>query len=227
VPLLQTYLARGITMTQTYSLTEVSASGITLPYHQTLERVGSCGVPAMHSEARIVDLDDQPCPPGVVGEIVIRGPEVMQGYWRNPAATAETLRGGWCHTGDLGKMDEDGYFYVVDRSKDMLISGGLNVYPAEIERQLASLPGIVELAVIGVPDERWGESPAVIAVCSADGPNASDVLDACTGVLADFKLPRYFVRRDEPLPRNMSGKVLKSELRKQYADLPSRAESIR
>jgi fatty-acyl-CoA synthase len=227
VPLMQIYLDRGITMTQTYSLTEVSASGITLPYHQALERVGSCGVPAMHSQARIVDADGNEVPPGTVGEIAIKGPEVMQGYWRNPEATAATLRDGWCHTGDLGTMDADGYFYVVDRAKDMLISGGLNVYPAEIERQLAGLEGVIELAVIGVPDANWGETPAVIAVTNGLSLDAATVLDRCAGQLADFKLPRYLIVRDEPLPRNMSGKVLKAELRAQYADLPTTAAPIR
>lgn len=227
VSLMRIYLDRGITMTQTYSLTEVSASGITLPYHQALERVGSCGVPAMHSEARIVDADGNEVPPGTVGEIAIKGPEVMLGYWRNPEATAATLRDGWCHTGDLGTMDADGYFYVVDRAKDMLISGGLNVYPAEIERQLSGVPGIVEVAVIGVPDERWGETPAVVAVTDGTPIDGSTVLDRCVGVLADFKLPRYLVVRDTPLPRNMSGKVLKAELRTQYADIAAHAEPIR
>ena len=227
VSLLRTFLDRGITMTQTYSLTEVSASGITLPYHEAFERVGSCGVPAMHSEAKIVDDDGAEVPPGTVGEIAIRGPEVMAGYWRNPEATAAALRDGWCHTGDLGRMDEDGYFYVVDRAKDMLISGGLNVYPAEIERELAGLKGIVELAVIGVPDERWGETPAVIAVTDGRTLSGADVLARCDGRLADFKLPRYLVVRDSPLPRNMSNKVLKEELRTQYADLPETAVPIR
>ena len=227
VSLLRTFLDRGITMTQTYSLTEVSASGITLPYHEAFERVGSCGVPAMHSEAKIVDDDGVEVPPGTVGEIAIRGPEVMAGYWRNPEATAAALRDGWCHTGDLGRMDDDGYFYVVDRAKDMLISGGLNVYPAEIERELAGLDGIVELAVIGVPDERWGETPAVIAVTDGRTLTGADVLARCDGRLADFKLPRYLVVRDSPLPRNMSNKVLKAELRAQYADLPETAAPIR
>ena len=227
VPLLQVYLDRGITMTQAYSLTEVSASGITLPYHQTMERVGSCGVPAMHSQARIVDTDGNEVPPGTVGEIVIKGPEVMTGYWNNPDATAAALRDGWCHTGDLGTMDADGYFYVVDRAKDMLISGGLNVYPAEIERQLATIDGIVELAVIGVPDDLWGETPAVIAVAPGVSLDGKTIVDACRGILSDFKIPRYLVVRDEPLPRNMSGKVLKADLRKQYADLPTTATPIR
>jgi fatty-acyl-CoA synthase len=181
----------------------------------------------MHSEARIVDTDGNEVPPGTVGEIAIKGPEVMLGYWRNPEATAATLRDGWCHTGDLGTMDADGYFYVVDRAKDMLISGGLNVYPAEIERQLSGLPGLVEVAVIGVPDERWGETPAVVAVTDGTPIDGSTVLDRCVGVLADFKLPRYLVVRDEPLPRNMSGKVLKAELRAEYADIADHAEPIR
>ena len=227
VALLRTYLDRGITMTQAYTLTEVSASGITLPYDQAMERVGSCGVPALHSQARIVDADDHEVPPGVVGEIVIRGPEVMVGYWRKPEATAATLRDGWCHTGDLGTRDADGYFYVVDRAKDMLITGGLNVYPAEIERQLAGLDGVVELTVIGVPDETWGETPAVIAVTNGATLDGAAVLARCRGQLADFKVPRYLVVREEPLPRNMAGKVLKAELRAQYADLPAQARPIR
>lgn len=227
IPLMETYLARGIPMTQTYSLTEVSASGITLPYEEGLERVGSCGVPAMHSEARIVDPDNVECPNGVVGEISIRGPEVMSGYWRNPEATAAVLTDGWLRTGDLGYRDDDGYFYVVDRAKDMLISGGLNVYPAEIERELAALHDVIELAVIGVPDERWGETPAVIAVSAGDGPSEADVMAACAERLADFKLPRYLVIRAEPLPRNMSGKVLKAQLRTEYADLGERQAPLR
>jgi fatty-acyl-CoA synthase len=181
----------------------------------------------MRSEAKIVDPDGVEVPPGTVGEIAIRGPEVMAGYWRNPEATAAALRDGWCHTGDLGRMDDDGYFYVVDRAKDMLISGGLNVYPAEIERELAALDGIVELAVIGVPDERWGETPAVIAVTDGRALTGADVLARCDGRLADFKWPRYLVVRDSPLPRNMSNKVLKAELRAQYADLPETASPIR
>lgn len=227
VALLRTYLDRGITMTQTYSLTEVSASGITLPYEESMTRVGSCGVPAMHSDARIVDADDVEVGPGIIGEIVIKGPEVMQGYWRNPEATAATLRDGWCHTGDLGMRDADGYFFVVDRAKDMIISGGLNVYPAEIERLLSGLSGVLELAVIGVADERWGETPAVIAVTDGSPLEAGDVLGRCVGVIADFKLPRYLVVRTEPLPRNMSGKVLKADLRQQYCSLADELAPIR
>ncbi len=158
----------------------------------------------------------------------------MTGYWNQPEATARALRDGWLYTGDLGHLDAEGYLSVVDRANDMLISGGLNVYPAEIERVLAALPGLAELAVIGVPDQRWGETPAVIVVPVGgprpDGvpvPDGDAVLAACDGILADYKMPRYLVVRDEPLPRNMSGKVLKRELRDAYADLPERAAPIR
>ena len=224
--LLQTYLDRDVIVVQTYTLTEATAGGTTLPSHDGLRKLGSAGVPAMHSELRVVREDGEPCAVGEVGEIAIRGPEVMVGYWNNPEATAAALVDGWLRTGDLGYLDEEGYLFVVDRAKDMLISGGLNVYPAEIEKLLAALPGVTELAVIGVPDREWGETPAVIAV-GDDAVTPASVLDACRGVLADFKMPRYLVVRTEPLPRNMSGKVLKRELRTAYHDLQSTATPIR
>ena len=224
--LLQTYLDRDVIVVQTYALTEATAGGTTLPSHDGLRKLGSAGVPAMHSELRVVRDDGEPCGLGEVGEIAIRGPEVMVGYWNNPEATAAALVDGWLRTGDLGYLDDEGYLFVVDRAKDMLISGGLNVYPAEIEKLLAALPGVTELAVIGVPDREWGETPAVIAV-GDDVVTPASVLDACRGVLADFKMPRYLVVRTEPLPRNMSGKVLKRELRTAYQDLQSTATPIR
>jgi fatty-acyl-CoA synthase len=151
----------------------------------------------------------------------------MAGYWDDPEATAAALVDGWLRTGDLGHLDDEGYLFVVDRAKDMLISGGLNVYPAEIERVLAPLPGMVEVAVIGVADERWGEAPAVIAVAADGRVDGDGVLAACRTVLADYKLPRYLVVREEPLPRNMGGKVLKHVLRDEYAGLAATAEPIR
>ena len=215
---------RGVPMLQGYSLTEGSAGVTVLPAHDALRKLGSAGLPVVHAEVRVVDRDDRPLAPGEVGEIVVRGPQVMQGYWGNPAATAETLRGGWLHTGDLGRLDDEGYLYVVDRAKDMLISGGLNVYPAEIERVLAGVPGVVEVAVVGVPDERWGETPVVVAYTAGAQLDGATVLDACRAVLADYKWPRYLVVRNEPLPRNMSGKVLKRDLRDLYA---ARGDDVR
>ena len=227
VSLIKSVQARGVPMMQGFSLTEVSAAGTVLPAADALRKVGSAGLPVIHGSVRIEDDNGRECAVGEVGEILIGGPQIMSGYWGNPSATAEALAGGRVHTGDLGYVDEEGYLYVVDRKKDMLISGGLNVYPAEIERALSGLSCIVEVAVIGVPDDRWGETPAVIANTAGAPLSTADVLAACTAVLADFKLPRYLVVTDEPLPRNMSGKVLKRELRIKYADLATRSEPIR
>ena len=177
----------------------------------------------MHTRVRTIDPDNDAelvdVAPGEVGELIIKGPEVMIGYWERPEATAKTLVDGWLRTGDLARIDDEGYIYIVDRSKDMLISGGLNVYPAEIESVLAGIEGVAECAVIGVPDERWGETPAALV-----GPLPGADLDpaaiaaVCRENLADYKRPRYIVLRDEPLPRGMSGKVLKRDLRDEYAD---------
>jgi fatty-acyl-CoA synthase len=219
--------ARGVPMLQGYSLTEASAAGSILPGHDAERKLGSAGLAIPHGRIDVVDPEGRSCAPGEIGEIVVSGPQVMTGYWNQPEATAAALRDGRLHTGDLGRLDDEGYLYVVDRAKDMLISGGLNVYPAEIERLLAALPGVVEVAVIGVPDRTWGETPAVIAYTGGTPLDGSAVVQACEGVLADYKLPRYLVLRDEPLPRNMSGKVLKRELRDEYADLPERSGPIR
>jgi fatty-acyl-CoA synthase len=225
--LIRAVQARGVPMAQGYSLTEASAAGTVLLPHDALRKLGSAGLPVMHGRIMIGDGDDLPVPAGEIGEILVGGPQNMAGYWNRPAESAAALRSGWLHTGDLGRFDEEGYLYVVDRAKDMLISGGLNVYPAEIERLLASLPGIAEVAVIGVPDARWGETPAVIAVGDDDLVTPTAVLDACESDLADYKLPRYLVVRDEPLPRNMSGKVLKRALQGEYGDLAAIADPIR
>jgi len=214
-------------MAQGFSLTEASAAVTVLAPRDALRKLGSAGLAVMHARVMVADDDDRPVPAGQLGEILVSGPQIMTGYWNQPGASRQALRNGWLHTGDIGRLDDEGYLYVVDRMKDMLISGGLNVYPAEIERLLAPLPGMVEVAVIGVPDERWGETPAVIAVGDPELVTAQTVLDACTGALADFKQPRYLVVRDEPLPRNMSANVQKRELMNTYRDLASTSDPIR
>lgn len=218
---------RGVPMAQGYSLTEASAAGTVLVPDDALRKLGSAGLPVMHGQIVIGGEDDQVLPAGEVGQILVGGPQITAGYWNRPEESARALAGGWLHTGDLGRLDDDGYLYIVDRMNDMLISGGLNVYPAEIERLLDALPGVTELAVIGVADERWGETPAVVVVGDPDQVDAAAILDACNETLADYKLPRYLVVRDEPLPRNMSGKVLKRELNVEYADLGDTATPIR
>ena len=227
VSLIERVQARGIPMLQGFSLTEASAAATILPAHDALRKIGSAGLPVIHSSIDVVDESDNSCPAGEVGEICVSGPQIMKGYWNNPDASAVALAAGRLHTGDLGYLDDEGYLFVVDRKKDMIISGGLNVYPAEIERILAGVAGIVEVAVIGVPDEKWGETPAVIAYTNGGALSGDDVLGACRLALADYKLPRYLHIVDEPLPRNMSGKILKRDLRIRFADLPSRASAIR
>ena len=225
--LLKAVQARGVPMLQMFSLTEASAAGTVLPASDAFRKVGSAGIPIVHGSLKIADDDDNEVPVGEVGEILLKGPQIMAGYWNNPEATAAALRGGWLHTGDLGYVDDEGYLYVVDRKKDMLISGGLNVYPAELERLIANVPGVVEVAVVGVPDDRWGETPLVIVFTNGAKVGASDVLQVCRDNLADFKLPRYFHVSETPLPRNMSGKILKRELKVQFADFPKTAQPIR
>ncbi len=176
----------------------------------------AAGRPAAGTEIRVVDGDDQAVPPGTPGEIVARGPQVMRGYWNLPEASAEALRGGWLHTGDVGVVDADGYLYVQDRLKDMIVSGGENVYPRAVEDVLFRHPAVADAAVIGVPDERWGETVKAIVVLRA-GMRASEgeIIDFCRGRLGGFERPRS-VDFVEALPRNPSGKVLKRVLREPY-----------
>jgi acyl-CoA synthetase (AMP-forming)/AMP-acid ligase II len=176
----------------------------------------SCGRPVLGTEVRIVDADDRPVAPGEIGEVIARGPQLMRGYWNQPEATAQALRGGWMHTGDAATMDEEGYVYIQDRVKDMIVSGGENVYPREIEDVLFQHPAVADAAVIGIPDERWGETvKAVIVLREGASASERDLVDFCEGRLAGFKRPRS-VDFIAALPRNPSGKVLKRELREPY-----------
>ena len=175
----------------------------------------SIGKPIWGVEIRIVDVDDQPLPPGAenVGEIVIRGHNVMKGYYKNPEVTAEAFRGGWFHTGDLAYADEDGYLFIVDRKKDLIIRGGFNVYPLEVEDVLYTHPAITEAAVIGRPDERLGqEIVAVVVVKPGADVTRDDLVAYCKERLAAYKYPRE-VRFVDELPKGPTGKILKKELR--------------
>jgi long-chain acyl-CoA synthetase len=208
--------------TQGYGLTETSPILCVLPPgDHVLEgprarRIKSCGRPAHGVEVRIVDAEEQDCPPETVGEIVARGRNIMAGYFRDPDATARALRGGWFHTGDLGYRDADGYVYIVDRKLDLVISGGENVYPREIEEVLYQHPAVLEAAVIGVPSERWGESvKAVVVPREAHTVTEAELIDFCRARLAHYKAPAS-VDFATALPRNPSGKVLKTLLREQY-----------
>ena len=228
--LIRLYGARGIPFNQGYGLTETAPFACFLPASMATEKLGSAGIAPFFTDVKIVDEDDREVPDGERGEIVVRGPNVMKGYWNRPDATAEVLVNGWFHTGDIGTRDLDGYFFIVDRKKDMIISGGENVYPAEVEAALYQHPGIREVAVIGVQHPRWGETVRAIVVLK-DGVSLTeqDVIDFSQDKLARYKQPKSVVFVDV-LPRNPAGKVLKFDLREQHghpiveADAPASQE---
>ncbi|MGI5159137.1 class I adenylate-forming enzyme family protein [Microbispora sp. CA-102843] len=199
---------------QQYGMTETGGQTILRPADHDpadTERLASAGAEAIGLEVLVVDDADKPVPQGEIGEIVCRGPSVMLGYWNRPEATAETLRGGWMHTGDMGYRDGRGYLHITDRRHDMIITGGENVYPREVEAVLAEHPDIVEAAVVGTPDPKWGQ--LVTAVLVGEKVPADAELSAWAKErLAAYKVPRRWVRTEE-LPRNVTGKVLKHRLR--------------
>ncbi len=181
------------------------------------DRLGSCGVPRTGVLVKIVDDCNRELPSGKVGEVVTRSDCVMEGYWNNPAANEQTLRGGWLHTGDLGSFDEEGFLTLRDRSKDMIISGGSNIYPREIEEVLLHHPDLVEVSVVGRPHPEWGEEVVAFVVLRADAKVAPEELDRlCLDHIARFKRPRHY-RFVDALPKNNYGKVLKTELRRLLA----------
>lgn len=195
---------------QTYGQAE-SPMVITVLAPQDHDRVGSCGRPYSFVEVGIVDNEDRFLAPGEVGEIVCRGPQLMSHYWNRPEATEKAFRKGWLHTGDVGRMDEDGYYYILDRKNDMLISGGFNVYPREVEDVLQAYPGVIESAVVGLPDEKWGDR--LHAVISArEGVKGEDVLAFAKARVAGFKLPRSIEIWPE-LPKSAANKILRRVVR--------------
>lgn len=216
---LRRYEDRGIPIGQGYGMTESSGVGTSLPQEDFERKAGSAGVVNFGTDLSIRDAEGAPLPPGEVGEICLRGPSIMSGYWGDPDATAETLAGGWLHTGDLGLLDGDGYLTIMGREKDMVLSGGLNVYPSEIERVLLLDERVREAAVVAVPDDRWGEVPAAIVVTDDDALGPDPLLALCREELADYKIPKYFSFTTDPLPRTMSGKVAKADLRDRAAKL--------
>ena len=181
-----------------------------------MERLASAGIPRTDVEVKIFDPDDKELPPGEMGEIVTRSDLVMNGYWRNPEATADTIRNGWLHTGDMGYMDESGYLFIMDRSKDMIISGGENIYPREIEEVLVQHPAVREVAIIGVPDPKWGEAiKAVVSFVEGKSATEDELIAFCKDNIASYKKPKSIDFLDE-LPKNNYGKILKRELRAKY-----------
>ena len=219
VPLLET-MARTFPAAEIVSVfgqTEMSPVTTVLPSADSIRKIGSVGKPIPTIAARIVDERMNDVAPGQVGEIVYRGPSLMAGYWNNPGATEDAFDGGWFHSGDLVRADEEGFLYVVDRKKDMIISGGENIYCAEVENVLSAHPAVADIAVIGARHEKWGETPIAIVVAAdpAVPPTLDDLTGWALGKLASYKKPTGLVVLDV-LPRNASGKVLKHELRTRY-----------
>lgn len=213
----------GVGMRQGYGQTEFAGGYATLLYEdEAADHVGSVGRVVMHHELRVVDAEDADVPVGEPGQVLLRGASVMTGYWGRPEATAETLAGGWLHTGDIGRLDDDGFLTLVDRAKDMLISGGLNVYPAEIETVLAGRPGLEECAVVGVPHPRWGEVPMLV-VPDLSQVDVDELGAHVSTVLADYRRPKWIVGTGAPLPRTLGGKLLKREIRASYPEVPPEA----
>jgi acyl-CoA synthetase (AMP-forming)/AMP-acid ligase II len=201
-----------------FGQTEMSPVTTSLPAADALRKIGSVGKAVPTVAVRIVDDEMNDVPQGDVGEIVYRGATVMAGYWNKPQETADAFFGGWFHSGDLVRADEEGFIYVVDRKKDMIISGGENIYCAEVENALAGHPAVDEVAVVGIPHERWGETPAavIVAADSQSPPTLEDLVDWTRDRLASYKKPTQLFVIDE-LPRNASGKVLKHQLRATYS----------
>ena len=215
VSLIQAYAELGIDIHQVYGMTETCGPACLTSPETAISKAGSTGKPFVHTEVRVVDDQGKDVAPGEPGEVVIKGPHIMKEYWNRPDATAETLRDGWLHSGDIATVDDEGFVYIQDRKKDMIISGGENVYPAEVENAILAHPGVADVAVIGQPSAKWGESAFAVVVRGEEGLSAQDVLDHCQGKLARFKQPRDVAFVDE-IPRNPSGKALKRILREQF-----------
>jgi fatty-acyl-CoA synthase len=211
--LLRDWAEKGLALSQGYGMTETSPTTLVLDPEDAVRKAGSAGRPALHTEVRIVDPDGRDVPPGVVGELWTRGPNITPGYWNRPDANAASFTDGWLHTGDAARMDDEGFVTIVDRWKDMYISGGENVYPAEVENAIGDLPEVAEAGVIGVADARWGEVGKAFVVLRPGRTLAAEaVLAHCRTRLARFKQPVH-VEFIEALPRNAGGKILKRELK--------------
>lgn len=209
----------GCELIQAYGLTETTGAVVLLAGREHVPgspRLRACGLPTFGTELKIVDEQGNRLGPGRVGEILIKGPAVMKGYWNRPEATAAAIRDGWFHSGDAGYLDEAGFLYIHDRVKDMIVSGAENIYPAEVESVLFAHPAVADVAVIGVPDDRWGETvKAVVVRAPGSEITAEELIEFCSGRLAGYKRPRS-VDFVAALPRNPTGKILKRELREPY-----------
>ena len=214
--IIEAWAGRGVELVQGYGMTETSPGSTMLDPADAMRKIGSAGKPLLHTAVRIVRDDGTDCAAGEVGELWTKGPNITPGYWNKPEATANSFQDGWLKTGDAARLDDEGFIYIVDRWKDMYISGGENVYPAEVENVLFQLPAITDAAVIGVPNDKWGEvGLAVLVLKPGQTIDRATVVAHCVTRLAKFKVPNDIAVVDA-LPRNATGKVLKRELRVQF-----------
>lgn len=212
VPLIEAYQRRGVAFTQGYGLTEVGPNCFKLALEDAVRKAGSVGFPSFHSEARIVDEKGRDVERGTVGELILRGGHVCSGYWQNIEATEAALSDGWFYTGDLARQDDEGYFFIVGRTKDMIISGGENIYPAEVEAVLHDHPAVASAALIGLPHPKWGEMPVAVLIAKQNRALTPDeIVEFCSGKLARYKIPKRVVFVEE-FPLLASGKVFKRAL---------------
>lgn len=207
---------QGVVLQQGYGMTETSPIVLILDREDAIRKLGSAGKPILHGQVKVVRTDGTDAPPNEVGELWVRGEHITPGYWQKPDVTAAVFTDGWLHTGDAATVDDEGFYYIVDRWKDMYISGGENVYPAEVENVLYQIPALAEASVIGIPDQRWGEVGRAVVVVRPDMTlNEDEVIAHCAANLARYKLPHSVVFTDA-LPRNATGKVHKPTLRQQF-----------
>lgn len=227
--LLHRWADKGVMLRQIYGMTEAGGVATATLKSEALQHPDSCGSGSIFTEVRVMNEDGILVGADEPGEIVVRGPLVTPGYWNDPVTTAAAIRDGWLHSGDLGRTDADGRITFVDRKKDLIISGGINISPVELEIVIGTLAGVAEVAVIAVADERWGETPAAIITLAADGPqiDESAVIGHCTEQLSDYKVPRYVVLQRHGLPRLPSGKLDKVSIRQEYRDIASRFTKAR
>lgn len=228
VDLLRRWAEKGVLLRQIYGMTEAGGVATATLRQEALDHPESCGSGSIFTEVRVINSDGKPATPGEPGELVVQGPGVTPGYWNDPATTAAAMRDGWLHSGDLGVTDKEGRIRFLDRMKDLIISGGINISPVEVETAIAALDGVKEVAVIAAADARFGETPAaILTVAECSGIDETAVVAHCERVLADYKVPRYVVIRHDLLPRMPNGKLDKTAIRKQYSDIPERFSKVR
>jgi len=216
VALIQEYAEVGIEIRQLYGLTECTGPATVIDSKHAIPKAGSCGLPFFHSDVRVVRDDGSEVGPEELGEVIMRADNVMKGYLNKPEATAETIVDGWLHTGDMAKKDADGFLYILDRKKDMIISGGENIYPAEIEDAILHHPQVADVGVIGYPDPKWGEAIKAIVVKKPGAAlTEAELIEWCRDKIGKFKIPKQVVFADS-IPRTPTGKILKRELRQKY-----------